>query len=237
MHDITGKEFTLEHIDEEKDLGITFQENLTFENHIHTKVNKANSMMGLIRRVFTFLDENSFRYLYPAFVRSLLETSQSVWFPSRDSQARRLEEVQMRATKLIDGYKDEDYENRLRHLNLPTLTYRRIRGDMIEVWKHFNVYEKSVLPETFFHVTRARRRHKYQLRQHLPASRYSCSRPQAVSFYFRVPRLWNKLPPRVVSAPNINTFKNRIDRHWSDADFHFDWRAAPPELPEGYLVP
>jgi hypothetical protein len=35
-----------------------------------------------------------------------------------------LENVQRRATKLIPGFKDMTYENRLRKLKLPTLAYR-----------------------------------------------------------------------------------------------------------------
>ena len=36
------------------------------------------------------------------------------------------------------------YEERLRYLNLPTLKYRRIRGDMIEVYKMFCRYDATV---------------------------------------------------------------------------------------------
>ena len=32
---------------------------------------------------------------------------------------------------------------------------------------------------------------------------------------FRVTRLWNDLPEVVVTAPSVNSFKNRLDRHWS----------------------
>ena len=39
----------------EKDVGLYIDEHLTFETHIVTKVNKANSTMGLIRRSFTYL--------------------------------------------------------------------------------------------------------------------------------------------------------------------------------------
>ena len=226
----------LEHIEEEKDLGIIFQENLSFDSHIHQRIKKANSMMGLIRRVFSFLDAKCFCYLYTAFVRSLLESSQAVWFPSRPTLVKHIEEVQIRATKLVDGFKDIDYEERLRKLKLPSLHYRRIKGDMVEVWKHFNVYDPNVFPKTFQLRTRASRAHEYQLQQHLPTSRYSYSKPQSVSFYYRVPRLWNKLPRDVVSASNIDTFKNRLDRHWENADFRFNWWSPPPELPEGYVV-
>ena len=39
--------------------------------------------------------------------------------------------IQRRATKLIPGYKELDYKERLKRLTLPTLSYRRLRGDMI----------------------------------------------------------------------------------------------------------
>jgi len=41
----------------------------------------------------------------------------------------------MRATKLVIVVKSLPYCERLRKLNLPTLKYRRLRGDMIEVYK------------------------------------------------------------------------------------------------------
>jgi plasmid maintenance system killer protein len=46
-----------------------------------------------------------------------------------------IENVQKRATKQIPGMKNLSYEERLRKLELPTLSYRRLRGDMIEVYK------------------------------------------------------------------------------------------------------
>ena len=47
----------LEHLFEEKDLGVTDDAELKFEEHIiSAKVKKTNSMVGLIRRSFSFLD-------------------------------------------------------------------------------------------------------------------------------------------------------------------------------------
>ena len=45
------------------------------------------------------------------------------------------ENVQRRATKSIPGLSGLSYEERLRKTNIPTLAYRRIRGDMIETYK------------------------------------------------------------------------------------------------------
>ena len=51
----------LEHVFEEKDLGVTID--------ISAKVKKANSIVGLIRRTFSFLDCKLFKKLYTTFVR------------------------------------------------------------------------------------------------------------------------------------------------------------------------
>ena len=43
--------------------------------------------------------------------------------------------IQKRATKLVISLKKLSYKDRLMQLNLHTLKYRRLRGDMIEVYK------------------------------------------------------------------------------------------------------
>ena len=65
----------------EKDIGVNVDQDLTFDTHIETKVNKANSIIGIIRRPFTYLDEEMFRLLFKALVRLHLEYAQSVWCP------------------------------------------------------------------------------------------------------------------------------------------------------------
>jgi len=46
-----------------------------------------------------------------------------------------LQNVQKRATKVLPELKNKSYIERLEMCNLPTLHFRRIRGDMIEVFK------------------------------------------------------------------------------------------------------
>jgi len=40
----------------------------------------------------------------------------------------------LRATKLLSSTRNLKYKERLKILNLPTLKYRRVRGDMIELY-------------------------------------------------------------------------------------------------------
>jgi len=46
-----------------------------------------------------------------------------------------IEKVQKRATKFIISLKKYSYKDHLIHLHLATLKYRRLRWDMIEVFK------------------------------------------------------------------------------------------------------
>ena len=68
----------LEHVFEEKDLGVIIDMQLKFEEHVTAKGRIANAIVGLIRRSFSFLSCYLFRKLYIAFVRPHLEYAQSV---------------------------------------------------------------------------------------------------------------------------------------------------------------
>ena len=46
----------VEKVDCEKDLGVMFDRNMKFGEHISSKVSKANQILGLIFRTFTYMD-------------------------------------------------------------------------------------------------------------------------------------------------------------------------------------
>ena len=112
----------LEHVFEEKDLGVVIDCELKFEQHMSAKGKKANSIVGLIRR---YLDNALFKKLFTTFVRPQLGYAQAVWSPHLPEHINIIENVQIRATKLVDGLGNLDYTDRLRKLDLPTLAYRR----------------------------------------------------------------------------------------------------------------
>ena len=56
-----------------------------------------------------------------------------------------MEKVQTRATKIIQEIEHLSYTDRLKYLNLPTLLYRRLRGDMIMVYKLLSgIYDSNI---------------------------------------------------------------------------------------------
>ena len=131
-----------------------------------------------------------------------------------------IENVQVRATKLVDGFGKMTYQERLERLKLPTLAYRRLRGDMIETYKHFHTYDHNILPPSFCPRNRPSRCHDFQLQPIKPSDGERGVHKN--SFYCRVVDQWNSLPRLVVDAPTLNIFKNRLDRHWKDLPLRFN---------------
>ena len=68
-----GVNRSLQKCEEEKDLGVIFDEDLSFDTHIQKSINKANHMIGLIKRTFSYLNKDTFLKLYKAIVRPHLE--------------------------------------------------------------------------------------------------------------------------------------------------------------------
>ena len=209
-YELYGKE--LEHVSQEKDLGVTIDSHLTFEEHINLKIKSASTMAGLIRRTFSFLYGKMFVKLFTALARPHLEYSQALWAPHLVKHRDLIDRVQRRATKQIDGLKNLSYEERLKEIGLPTLAYRRKRGDMIEVFKHFETYNRSMLSTGFQPRNKICRRHDRQLEWNIALDGIrGCQRN---SFYYRIAKHWNELPRKVAMADNINSFKSNLDKHW-----------------------
>ena len=149
MYKISDKDtdVSIERVDTIRDLGILIDEKLSFTEHIHDKINKAYSMLGLIKRNFKYLTTESFTLLYKNMVRSQLDYCSSVWSPYRKGDIEALEKVQKKATKILPQFKNLKYEDRLRACKLPTLYFRRIRWDMIETFTIVTgIYDTVVSP-------------------------------------------------------------------------------------------
>ena len=135
-----------------------------------------------------------------------------------------IEKVQIRATKLVDGLGDLEYEDRLKKCNLTTLLFRRMRGDMMEMFKHFNMYEKAILPSSFIPNTRPTRNEKHRHQLYQKRSGDGQRGTQTNSYYFRVTKRWNELPSYVTESKDTNNFKIHLDKAWLNHPLKYNHR-------------
>lgn len=217
---------TLEKTELEKDLGINIDPSLKFSQHIEKQVNKANRILGLIRRSYQHLDKDSFKHLFTALVRPHLEYCNVAWAPRLVKDKKLIEGVLRRGSKCVPGLRELSYEDRLKTLNIPSMTYRRARGDMIEVYKYthelYNV-NQILQPNT----DNTRRGHNFKLQKR------SCKTATRKNFFsYRIVNAWNSLPSHVVNAPTMNSFKSRLDKLWNEYKFTTE---LPDPLPQTNL--
>ena len=209
-NDYHMKGMTLTVTTEEKDLGVIIDDELKFHKHVSAAVKKSSRMLGLIRATFTCLNEITVPRLFTTLVRPHLEYGNIIWSPRFKMDSIEVEKVQRRATRLISNLRQLSYEDRLRTLKLPSLNYRRRRGDMIQVFKIIAGIDR-VDPELFFHSTSIS-----QTRGHSQKLTKQRSRLELRSKFFsqRVIDDWNSLPEAAVSSSTLNCFKSSIDRFW-----------------------
>ena len=135
------------------DKGEAIDDQLSFESHMSERVNKATHMFGLLRRTFQCLDQKMFISLYKTLVRTHLDYEISVWALYKAKDIEMLENVQRRCTRQLPYLKDLPYEDHLKMLKLPTLSYHHWRGDLIEVYKMLHrFYDVTHMKIQEFHV-------------------------------------------------------------------------------------
>ena len=122
-----------------------------------------------------------------------------------------IEKIQRRATKLVPNLKHLLYSTRLSKFGLTDLTMRRLRTDLIQLFKLNNKIE---LVEFNNGLTYGQSGQVYGLRRHSKTLRREQIKNCSSRFHFftnRVVNIWNQLPEEIVSARTLNIFKSKLD--------------------------
>ena len=142
-------------------------------------------------------------------IQVLKQSANSVWSPYKKGNVEAIEKAQKRATKLVISSKTFSHTDRLVQLGLPTLEYRRLRGDMIEVFKiitYIIIYDHKVAPELIYNINKVTRGNDFRLlknRSHYDLRKFS--------FTNRIVNIWNSLSNAVVDVKFVEVFKYRRD--------------------------
>ena len=144
-------------------------------------------------------------------VRPILEFCSSVWNPWLTGDIESLEKVQKKAIRNITGLKGKTYEEKLKELNILSLKDRRLKTDLIQVFKILNKKD-DVDPSNWFQTydENGRTTRLANCRQNLKKAR---CRLDIRKYFFsqRVIDDWNALPTDVKTQTTVNGFKKRLD--------------------------
>jgi len=190
------------------DFGVLMDEKLDTSQQCMLAAQKANHILGCIKRNVASRTREVILPLCSALLRPHLESCVQLWSPQHKKDMDLLERVQRRATKMIKGLKHLSYEEKLRELGLFSLKKRRLCRDLIVAFQYLkgahrkdrdNLFSKACCDRTRSNALKLREgRFRLDIRK-----KY---------FTLRVVKHWNRLPREVAEeALSLETFKARLD--------------------------
>lgn len=194
-----------------KDLGIIVSSNLKWDKHVNSVYSKASSRSYHIMKSFKTKNISTLIKLFNTYVRPLLEYNTPVWSPYLQKDIDKIERVQRYYSKQACrrcGISFVSYEDRLLQLEMHSLQYRRIRFDLIQVYKI--IYGFSDLNFDDYFVFRPC---PYNTRGNTlkidNVDKYKSSQ-WLNTFFGRAVKFWNVLPNEVAISTSLSIFKFRL---------------------------
>ena len=200
----------LEEVTTYKHLGVTFSNDLTWNNHIETIAINAGKCLDILNALKHKLDRSTLEKLYKTFVRSKLEYANVIWDNCSKQMVDLLEGVQYRAAKIISGAINRTSHNIVyNEMGWETLGERRKRQRLKVMYKTVNHQAPSYLQHNIRRHADANAR--YELRHENNIGTYR-ARTSAFhnSFFPKTIREWNSLDTDTKSAGTLETFTSKL---------------------------
>ena len=196
-----------------RDLGVTISNNLSSRPYIDKIRSKANILSNIILRTFSPNNYDLIVNLFKTYVRPIAEYNTCSWSPYQLLDIKEIEKVQQTFTKKLcqrSNISFSSYQERLKILKLESLQSRRVKRDLVYMYKIIHKLVDVNFAD-FFEFSNFNghclRRHNLHLLRKKPAK----TQVRNNFFSVRVIKMWNDLPADTVNSQSLAIFKRELD--------------------------
>lgn len=195
-----------------KNLGITMDRYLSFDNHVENMYTKASGVLYFLHKNKDHFDKESRKIVVEALVNSIVSYCSTIWNGSSWSNLQKIQKIQNFASKVAVG-RGRRYDHATPYINeLKWLKIENKKDYDICLFVHRVLQElipSRILPlET---VEQVRSRQTRQGSNLLVRRRRTMIADRATSV--RGPRLWNALPRDIRECEILSIFKGKLKSH------------------------
>ena len=192
-------------------LGVDIDFRLNFDNQISNICKKASQQINVLKRIGKFLNFESRKTIYHAFIMSNFNFCPLLWHFCSKGSTEKLEKIHFRALKFIYQDFNSNYEVLLEKAGSTTLHLSRLRMLAIETFKIVYGISPSYLKDF---ICLKQTSHNFRYTNLLEVPRPKSTKYGTNSFRFQAAKLWNSLPEEARKITDFNSFRAFI-RGWS----------------------
>jgi hypothetical protein len=178
-------------------LGVTFDVDLSFNEHIDDVCKKASKSLNVLKRFSNILSIENKKRIFHSFIASQFNYCSIIWH-------------QERALRFVFNDQVSSYSNLLSKINKDTLHVQRSKQLLTFVYKCVNQFGPSYLNDLF-----TVKISPYDIRNNLLVHQFNTNTIThgINSIVYHGAKLWNKLPPYIKAANNVKQFKSFVKKY------------------------
>ena len=197
----------------EKLLGITIDNNLTFNEHVFNLCKKATQKLHALARVSGYMNLPQRRIIMKSFINCQFGYCPLVWMLHSRTLNNQINHIHERALRLV--YKDyvASFEEQLTRDGTVTIHERNIQMLATELFKVVNGHAPDILKEVF----PPKDSQRYPLRSVFKTRNVRTVNYGTETLSFIAPKVWEIVPKAIKQAKTVNEFKKNI-KLWKPVD-------------------
>ena len=202
---------TNEEVKKGKLLGITFDNNITMDEHIKNLCKQAGNKLYALARISHFLNERKRKLLMKSFIISQFNYCPIIWMYCHRKSNNLINRIHERALRIAYNDYVSDFASLLEKDDSITIHQRNIQALSLEIYKTMHDLNPSFMKDIF-----CVKLHNYSTRK----QNLSYPNPHTVAygletFGYKATQIWSSLPTEIREADDISKFKSYISKNCS----------------------